>query len=149
MAWTYGGDPVIDGNAAQKRDAVRFLAQENNSSRQRVSDAEIAFLIKNEATVYMAAAACADLVAVRIGTAIRKTVGETTIESSPGHYQALATSLRKMRATHQIPSVGGLSKVDKATQTDDDDAVQPQFYRGLHDVSDTIAQTPPPTSDEQ
>lgn len=135
MAWTYTNDPVLTGSAAQQRDAVRFLAQENDTLKQRVSDEEIAFALANEANPYMAAAMVAESVATRLsGNATTKTVGATTITRDAGYYRQLASELRARGSSHQMPYVGGISVADKQALEENTDAVAPMFRRNLMDI---------------
>lgn len=141
MAWTYTDDPVVDGSAAQKRDAVRFLAQENQTTNQRVSDAEIAFLIATEANVFTAAARCAELVANRMGPVGSKSVGDLSITYTRRDYLDLAKALRMRGSAHQLPIVGGISKADKIVLDENDDWVPPKFRRDMQVNLDTTGTT--------
>lgn len=133
MAWTYANNPVVGGNAAQQRDAVRFYAQENDTAKQRVTDEEIAMLLANEQNVWMAAACVAEAVANRMGPVSSKSVDGLSISYSRADYLALAGRLRARGANYQTPSVGGISSAAKDAQEADTDWVQPTFARGVHD----------------
>lgn len=135
MAWTYGDDPVISSTAtaAQKRDAVRFLAQENQTATQRVSDAEVAFLIAQEANVWKAAARCAELVANRMGAVASRTVDRLTITYGRQDYLNLAKSLRARGRSNEVPFVGGISVSEKDLLPADSDWPPPWFGRATHE----------------
>lgn len=141
MAWTYGDDPVLDGNESQQRDAVRFLAQENQTATQRVSDKEIDFLIANEANLFMAAARCAELVANRMGPVSSKSVGDLSIAYSRSDYLALSKSLSLRGRSHQLPIVGGITKSDKSVLIGDTDWMPPKFKRDMMQNTDSIGTT--------
>lgn len=131
MATTYTDDPVYGGTAAQKRDAVRFLAQDHRASQMKVSDAEVAFLIAEEANVYMAAAACAEKVAGRSGNISSKSVGDLSISYGAEHYTTLAKTLRQRGMGYQLPILRGASISGKEILEEDSDAVQPSFARDM------------------
>lgn len=135
--YTYSNDPVVGGTAAQKRDAVRFLAQDNqanSSSAYKSTDEEIAFLIATEANVYMAAGRLCQLLANRGGPLSMKKVGDLTLEfGSREDYLQLAQLLMARGMTYQIPSVGGISISGKDALTDDADWLQPLFARKMQE----------------
>ena len=135
MAYTYSDDPVISGTASQKRDAVRFLAQDNQanaSSAYKATDAEIAFLIASEANVFMAAGRLCQILANRPGPISMKKVGDLTIEfGSREDYLQLAQMLFARGMTYQIPTIGGVSRSDKELLSEDTDWLQPLFARKM------------------
>lgn len=144
--YTYGNDPVISATAtaAQKRDAVRFLVQDNQadaSSQFQLTDEEIAFLVAQEANLYRAAAAAAETLANRTGAVSSKSVGALSLTWTPAMYRDLAKHLRARGNAHQKPYVGGISKDDKDAHREDEDAVQPAFTRDLHETPGTVKPT--------
>jgi hypothetical protein len=136
--YTYGNDPVISSSAtsAQKRDAIRFLTQDNQanaSSQFQLTDEEIAFVITQEANIYMAAARSCDILANRAGAVRMRTVGALSVEFSREDYKELANSYRARGMTYQVPSVGGISRSDKDTLTQDTDWLPPLFSRRMQE----------------
>jgi hypothetical protein len=147
MAYTYSDDPVVGGTAAQKRDAVRFLCQDNQanaSSAYKLTDAEIAFLIANEANVYMAAGMACDIIANRGGALSSKKVGDLELQwGSREDYVALGQKLKARGMTYQLPTIGGISYDDKETLTNDTDWIKPLFARRMQEnPGTTTAQAP-------
>lgn len=146
MAYTYSNDPVVAGTAAQKRDAVRYLSQDNQlsaSSTYRMTDEEIAFLIATEANVFMAAARGCEILSTRIGAVTRKRVGTLDLTFSTQDYKDQAAMLRARGMTYQIPSVGGISKSERLTLQQNTDWLQPLFARQMQEnPGTTTAQTP-------
>jgi hypothetical protein len=136
MAWTYSNDPDPTGTAAQQRDAVRFFSQDNDTTRQLVSDEEIAMLLATEANVYMAAAIVAETAAQRIGGGVSsKSVEDLSISYSTTReeFKALAAKLRARGSGHQVPYCGGISIADKAAAEADTDVPLVAVRRGQHD----------------
>jgi len=136
MPWTYGGDPQAGGTAAQQRDAVRFLAQVNDSAAKpgsAILDAEIAFVLAEEPNVYCAAARIAEVAAGRTGGVQSKSIGGLAITYGAQHYQDLAAALRRRGSAYQLPSAGGLSVSEKDAVAADQDLVRPGFMRGEFD----------------
>lgn len=136
--YTYDNDPVISSSATavQKRDAVRFLTQDNRASAAgtfALSDEEIAFMIAQEANVYMAAARACDILANKMGPLRSKKVGDLMLEFSREDFAALAASYRSRGMTYQIPTVGGISRSDKETLTGDTDWLPPLFNRRMQE----------------
>jgi len=140
MPYTYNDDPVAAGTASQKRDAVRALAQDNQASRMRVSDAEIAFLLTQESNIYTAAARCAEMVAGHIGNVTSRRVGDTSISYGPGYYTDLARTLRQRGQTYASPYAGALTNTDKTTTTSDTDRTDADMTRGMFE-NPTISAT--------
>ena len=132
MSWSYGNAPDTT-TAAGKRDAVRLFAEENDTTNQRVTNEEIDFLLTQEANVYMAAAACCELVAARIGPISMKRVGDLVINYNESYYREHAAFLRARGQTYQTLSVGGVSVSDKQVLEGDDDWLKFRFHRNLHD----------------
>ena len=128
MSWTYGNDPNATGTAAQKRDAIRVLAQINSSTAQpdaSITDEEIAFFLVNEANLYMAAYRAALCAAGRTKGIASRTIGSLTIAYGHAFYQDLAIELKARGSSHQEPFVGGISRDDKAVLHDDSDWIAP------------------------
>ena len=125
MPSTYTGAP-----ATVQRDAVRFLARDTGPTTFVLTDAEVDFLIGSEANSYMAAAAACDAIVDRAFTS--KSIGELSLSTSKDSYEALAKRLRLRGSSHQIFSVGGISKSDKLVYESDTDRIS-LFRIGQHD----------------
>lgn len=136
MAYTYSNDPAVSGTAAQQRDAVRFLSQDNVliGAVYRSTDEEIAFLIATEANIYMAAGRLCQILAQRGGGLTRKRVGDLELEfGTRQDFLDLADRLFARGMTHQIPTVGGISAADKEILTSDADWLRPIFSRKMQE----------------
>ena len=138
MAYTYSDDADSDGNAPQKRDAVRFLIQDTKTAAgaaggKLVTDAEIAFSIAEEANVYMAAARCCETLVMRANGVSSRRVGPVSISYNSDTFEKLAKSLRARGGNYQRLYAGALTDTDKAEQQDDTDATQPDFKRGEYE----------------
>lgn len=129
MAFTYtlSFDPT--GNAIQKRNCVRHLIRDIDSTRKLFDDEEIDFEVGQHANVWLSAAAMAE---VALGTArglSGKTVGDTRLE----YLQARIPVWQARGLTHQTPFAGGISIAEKKTLQDNSDWPLPDFERGMHD----------------
>lgn len=132
MAYTYTDDPVSSGTAAQKRDAVRFLIQDTDTTAGKVTDAQIAFALVDEANAYAAAALCCESLVALAGSVKSRSIDDTSVTYDVGFYQALAVQLRrKARAKYEGPFCGGISADDKDTTSSDSDYIAPDFKRGM------------------
>ena len=149
MAYTYANNPVVgtSATAAEKRDAVRFLTQDNQanaSSAYKSTDEEIAFLIATEANEFMAAGRLCQILANRPGPVSSKTVGDLTISfGSREDYLQLAQMLFARGMTYQVPTFGGVSRSDKETLTDDTDWLKPLFARKMQQNPSASTETEP------
>lgn len=149
MAYTYANDPAVGdaATAAQKRDAVRFLTQDNQanaSSAYKATDEEIAFLIASEANEFMAAGRLCQILANRPGPMSMKKVGDLTIEfGSRKDYLQLAQMLFARGSNYQVPTIGGISRTDKETLTDDTDWLRPLFSRKMQQNPSATTETEP------
>lgn len=133
MTWTYSTADFSTTTAAGKRNIVRLLAQENQTTSQRVQDEEIDFLVGEEDNLYLAAARVAELVSGRTGPISAKSVGGLSVSYGAQHYTELAASLRRRGMTHQTVEIGGLSVGDHTSVESDSDRRGPAFTRTLHD----------------
>lgn len=127
---------------------VRFLIGDNVTDKMIMEDAEIEWLISQEANVYMAAAAACDAIALKIATTdtasgksgpiLRKRVGQTDISyaSASGRtseeFKALGSMLRTRGSNYQMPFAGGISIADKDAR-EDSDRPHDGFKRGMFD----------------
>lgn len=135
--WNYSGDP-----STSEKDAVRFLIQDTNTSKQLFQDSEIYWTLTQEMNIYTAAAALCDVLVAKAGGVKGKKISEFAIQYDPMFYRTLAGTLRARGAGHQLPYAGGISIADKQAQQGDPDWVAPSFARGL----DQNSQAPSPAS---
>jgi hypothetical protein len=127
MSFSYSGDP-----SASDLDAVRFLIQDTTTPGEFLQDEEITWLLTQEVNIYTSAAAGALLLAGRSHNVKTKKVGDLSITFGSEMWTALAEWLRGRGYGYRIPTAGGISISDKRTIEQDDDAVAPDFFRGLH-----------------
>lgn len=103
MGYTYSGDP-----GASPKDAVRYLARATGTDKATgfTSDEEIAWILKQEPNIYLAAAQVAEGISSFYGSQKTKTVGPLTIS---GREQALsyADLARNLRRRAGSASAGG------------------------------------------
>jgi len=129
MAWSYSEDPT-----SSNLDAVRFLIQDVNSTRQLFQDAELTYLISQEHNVYMAAAAACDIQAARQSSVKSKSVGDLSLSYfGPDEWKRRGVLLRARGSAHQVLSAGGITVADRESMEKDDSLLQPYFELGMHD----------------
>lgn len=129
MAFTYTLSFDAAGTAPQKRNVIRHLLRDIDSTRKIFDDEEIDFHVSTDANVWMAAAMLAE---VALGTArgLRaKEVGDTRLE----YLAARAPMWRARGLGHQKPYAGGVSISDKEILETDSDWPLRDFARDLHD----------------
>jgi len=141
MAFTYTTDFSLPLNQ------LRFLIQDTQSARPLCSDDELEWLISSEANVYMAAAAACDILVAKSGNVKTRWIGDLRVTLDTGMYRGLATMYRARGAGHQVPFAGGISVIDKQTQQDDTDAVQPRVFKTLLDNQRADQPTPGANND--
>lgn len=130
MTATY--DPTLDTNI----DRVRFLIRDTVTATALVQDEEIAWVLTENANVYLAAAAICDVLGGSGGGArqiVRFSVDGESVEFERARYRDLAAELRrKGRMKGVAPFAGGISVAGKQALEDDADRVRPAFTRALH-----------------
>ena len=126
MSWSYNS--ALD----KKMDQVRFLLQDTDTNRQLVQDEEIVWLLGQEANVYMAAAACADVQSSKIRGLTTKKVGELTHTYSAEQWGAVAARLRQRGSTYQVLSAGGVLTADRDSLWEDSTLLRPAFFDEMH-----------------
>lgn len=118
--------------AASELYQVRFLIGDTNTAAHVLADAEIQWLLTQEANVYMAAAAACDAIIAKMnaatsstGAIIRKRIGQTDISyangKTAGDYAAIQRTLRGRGRSHQTVFAGGISEADKLMRAQDTD----------------------------
>jgi hypothetical protein len=143
VAWSYDPAAFLDTTAGfyppstvGTRNQVRFWIQDTQSSRPLLQDAEVDWTLTTESNVYMAAAACCDLLVAKAGNVRTRKVGDLELTYDPEFYRQLADVLRARGAGHQLPYAGGISIADKMAQENDPDWVPPRLFRGEFDNPD-------------
>lgn len=117
MTWTYVGPATAD------RDKVRFLIQDVDTTRQLMSDEEIAWLLTEWPDVYDAAANAADVLAAKFtGKAdYSKSVGDLslneTFSSQSQNFKELAKTIRANR--HRRYTVSWVANAEALKSTAD------------------------------
>jgi len=117
MTWTYVGPATAD------RDKVRFLIQDVDTTRQLLSDEEIAYLLTEWTDIYEAAANAAEILAAKFsGKAdYSKSVGDLslneTFSSQSQGYKELAKTIRANR--HRKYTVSWVANADALKSTAD------------------------------
>lgn len=145
MTWTYVGPATSD------RDKVRFLIQDVETTRQLMSDEEIAWLISEWGDVYEAAANAADALAAKFtGKAdYSKSVGDLslneTFSSQSAGFKELAKNIRSNR--HRKYTVSWVanaealkSTANRTVNTYNTDAHLGQMDNPRSDTSETSLQ---------
>lgn len=119
-----------DTSLTHKKDQVRFLVRDTDTSSPLLQDEEIQWLLRTEANVYMAAASAAEQIASRLKGIKSKSVGGLSITyASSEEYTKVATNLRmRGRAQYEVPTAGGLSYDERDGYWDDTDLIKPRFY---------------------
>ncbi len=117
MTWTYVGPATAD------RDKVRFLIQDVDTTRQLLSDEEIAYLLAEWNDTYEAAANAAEILGAKFsGKAdYSKSVGDLslneTFSSQSQGYKELAKTIRANR--HRKYTVSWVANADALKSTAD------------------------------
>ena len=129
MTWTYDGDP-----GGSNLSEIRFWAQLTNSSDERLSDEEIAFLRTKENSNREAAAACCEVLATKYSAEAdikAGASGELSIKMSQlsKQFSEMAIKLREESAKLAGPYAASISIAEKEAQEDRDDRVKPAFAR--------------------
>ena len=129
ISWSYSGNP-----GASDLDEVRFRAQLTDSSDERISDEEIAFILTKESTNIGAAAFCCELLSVKYASEADVTIGadgEFKIKASQlsAQFAARASALRKEAAKYASPWAASISVSEKTEQEERTDRVEPAFTR--------------------
>lgn len=134
MTWTYGGAPGTT-SAATRRDAVRLLVGDTDTTDQQTSDEEIAFaLSQGSDDVYIAGAVICRALSGKFARLV-----DTSIESVSSSYSQRATQYAELavRLTKDskrlgsgglgVPDAGGMSIADMISVESDPDRVPGAF----------------------
>jgi len=137
VTWSYT-DP-----SASDKDAVRYLVGDTNSADPQTTDEEIAWsLTEFSNTRHAAALVCRALAAKYAKCAVSVRVGDVSTSNAAAVSKAYAARAKELDpngltkgAAIVLPRFGGLSISEKETLSEDSDAVQPSFSRGMNDIS--------------
>lgn len=134
MTWTYGGAPGTT-SAATRRDAVRLLVGDTDTTDQQTSDEEIAFaLSQGSDDVYIAGAVICRALSGKFARLV-----DTSVESVSSSYSQRATQYAELavRLTKDskrlgsgglgVPDAGGMSIADMISVESDPDRVPGAF----------------------
>lgn len=135
MSCSYSGDP-----AASDNDAVRFLLQDTDCTSNIFEDEEIAWVLTQEANIYMAAACLLDTaINTSSGSLQSKKVGDLSLAFGLSETRQRITDLRmKGKSRYELPSMPAQFRDAKRELREDVDRVPPQFFKKIHD-NDGIA----------
>lgn len=140
MTWTYNAAALSTSDRAK----VRLMIGDTDSSRQQLQDEEIDYVLTQETSPTLAAAACCDLLAAKYAYLVNTENSELRVSAAARfkHYQDLADRLREGGAgtipldgslTLADMYVGGASRSDKQALAENSDIVQPSFSIGQDD----------------
>lgn len=131
MSCSYSGDPSSSDN-----DAVRFLLQDTDCASNIFEDEEIAWVLTQEANIYMAAACLLDTaINASSGSLASKKVGDLSLAWNLTETRSRIKMLQaKGRTRYELPSVPAENRDAKRDLREDPDRVQPFFTREIHDI---------------
>ena len=137
MSFTYGDDPGIS-TAAKRRDAVRTLTGDTNSTDPQLTDNQVAFYLTyagdsaSWATVYIAALQAARAILSKYARATDYTSGKTSVSQGQRikAYQALVEELLAAVKAQAYPEISGQSIAVNRDYLSNSDAVQPAAIYG-------------------
>lgn len=134
MTWTYGGTPGTT-SAATRRDAVRLLIGDTDTTDQQVTDEEIAFgLLQASDDVYAAGSIMCRAISGRYSRLVDSSVESVSSSYSQraAQYAELASRLTKDGKKFGssglgVPDAGGISISDMVSVDTDPDRVPGAF----------------------
>lgn len=143
MAYSY--DPTL----LERRDQVRFLAQDNRGEAlARLADEEIDWILTQSGNVYLAAAQAAGIIAAYYADQVDKTVGSLRISASrrAEAYLKLADKLEaSASAGGRIlpkPWAASTSQSTKNARRQDGDRTKPAFYEEMMEDPTLVGNEP-------
>ena len=140
MTWSYQTSGIANSSLMK----VRLMIGDTDANRQQLQDEEINWVLGNETSPTLAAAACADLLAGKYSFLVNTENLSLKLSAASRqlHYQTLADRLRKGGAG-EIPGdaiitsaemyVGGQSVSAKADLNADSDNRETDFSLGMDD----------------
>lgn len=136
MAWTYAGTPGTS-SASERRDAVRYLVGDTDTTDQQLQDAEIAFcLAQSSDDVYLAASIAASTLSAKYGRLVDTILDNSNIRASYSQrqksYAELSRQLERKAVRYGskslgIPAAGGISESEVTAARLDSDRVESMF----------------------
>lgn len=136
MAWTYAGAPGTS-TATERRDAVRYLVGDTDTTDQQLQDAEIAFCLSQTSDdVYLAASIAASTLSAKYGRLVDTILDNSNVRASYSQRQKSYAELSRQlerKATRYgskslgIPDAGGISVSEVNNARSDADRVDPMF----------------------
>lgn len=136
MTWNYSGRP-----SSSDRDQVRFLMGDIDENEPLMPDEEILFAISEQSNLRLAAAMCLRALASLYSRKVTNKVGDVSTNCSDlaKAFKARADELdplgqATMSSSLVLPSFGGLTVSGKEALSEDGNAVQPFFERGMDDI---------------
>lgn len=130
MSWSYS----VADLATSTKDQVRLEIQDTNTNLQLLQDEEIEYAISQEATMWGAAARCAEIISRNYLQQADRRMGLRLFilySKMAEQYSTMAKALRAKAVAMNLPYVGGISVTDKSIDQSNTDAVQPAFSRGM------------------
>lgn len=137
MTFTYGGTPGT-ATAAERRDSVRWLTGDTDTTDQQSSDEEIAFALSQASNdIYYASSIAAKSIAAKYARLVDTSFEgmRTDYSDRQIHYTNLAQKLEKDAKRFGtsglgVPDAGGISIAEMDSVEDDSDRPSPAFSRG-------------------
>lgn len=139
MTWSYS----VVGLATNKKNQVRLMIGDTNTSDQLIQDEEIEFyLLQNSDEVITSAVDCCEAIAAEFSRQADTTNGALSVKASQRAkaYLVLAERVRDKLANYGEIFVGGATWDDVETLDDDSSLVQPDFKQRMFDI---FGQKPP------
>lgn len=142
MTWSYSPAAL----ASSSKDRVRLLIGDTDSAAPQLQDEEIAFLVTQRGSEYLAGADACRRLAAKYARQVDTTNLSLSVSASQraAAYKELAEQLETQALSVGGGAqmfVGGLSKSGKAALDADTDAVQPAFRIGQDDLPGTDPST--------
>lgn len=138
MTATYTNQP-----GTRPIDTVRLEIDDRDTTAAMLTDEEIQYAIDSNSHILLAAAACADQVAVKFaGDPSSKQVGDLNISYGAGRSAEYATLARRLRARAARKAgskvyAGGVTSSDRDVRAGDTSLTQPTFTMGQMDHDGT------------
>jgi len=133
MTWTYDEAPGSE-TAAERRDAVRILVGDTDTTDQQISDEAIAYFLEEAGDrVYVAAASTARSIAASYARLVTNSIDAVSVNLSDrmAQYEKLAIKLdreaKSKGAGLGLARAGGISEDAMRTADDDSDRPDPAF----------------------
>ncbi len=125
-----------DASLPTDKDQVRFLLQDTDCTQNIFEDEEIAWVLTQEANIYMAAACLLDTaVNQSSGSLSSKKVGDLSLSFGLAETRQRIKDLRaKGRSRYELPSMPAQFREEKRSHREDTDLVPPQFTKEMHDI---------------